>query len=365
MMDRGISHRLSVIAVLLLAVSACSKQAPAGEPGAVVEIRTAIDGTPGATKGVITGTDFPNWSGRANDPTGTFGIFSCLHEDVPSEFAAHKVATYNARGYKAGSALRYHYVATSGSGALEGTYSNSFILTQRKDDKTADLYAYAPWTVDAWESGPTAIPFETVKQWDWMYAVENNRPYLTPMDANDRENSDLDPAGTDLKASFYFRHAMARLRFEFRLLNTPTDYQVRLVSVTRSSGAPLYGAGTFNAITGTFENLVETDSLTPDLTEWIRSTAPAAINLLLVPGEIGPTDELILTFSANGRTLEPFVLTRDRVAHGDGVTYGLKAGYTYTYHFTMDNYIFLDGFTINTEWTTPGNPDDDLNPIHI
>jgi len=352
---------LSVAA--LLAAPACTKQ-PAVEQGAAVDVRLAVDATPG-TKGIITGTDFPNWNGQAGDPTGTFGIFSCVHEDVPSEYAAHKPATYNMRGYKAGSTLRYNYVATAGSGALEGEYSSRFLLTQRKDDKTADLYAYAPWTADAWASGPTAIPFQTVKQWDWMYAVENDRPYLTPIDANDQENSDLDPAGTDLKASFYFRHAMARLRFEFRLLNTPTDYLVRLVSVTRSSGAPLYSAGTFNAITGTFENLEETDSFSPNLAEWIRSTSPAAIDVLLVPGEIGPADELTFTFSANGQTLQPFVLTRDRVAHGDGVTYGLQAGYTYTYHFTMDNYVFLDGFSVSTDWTTPSDPDDDLNPIHI
>ena len=355
---------LSVVAVLLVTASACTKQ-PAGEQGAVVEIRTAIEGATADTKTIVTGTDFPNWNGRADEPAGTFGIFSCVHEDVPSEYVAHKPATYNARGYKTGNNLRYHYVATAGSGMLEGEYSNRFILTQRKDDKTADLYAYAPWSVDAWESGPTAIPFETIKQYDWMYAVENNRPYLTPIDANDRENSDLDPAGTDLKASFYFRHAMAQVRFEFRLLNTPTDYLVRLASVTRSPGAPLYSAGTFNAITGALENLEETDSFTPELHEWIRSTSPTAISILLVPGEIGPTDELTFTFTANGQTLTPFVLTRDRVAHGDGVTYGLQAGYTYTYHFTMDNYIFFDGFTVSTDWTTPSNPDDDLNPIHI
>ena len=91
----------------------------------------------------------------------------------------------------------------------------------------------------------------------------------------------------------------------------------------------------------------------------------AAISVLLVPGEIGPTDELTFTFTANGQTLQPFVLTRDRVAHGDGITFGLQPGYIYTYHFTMDNYVFFDGFTVSTDWTTPASPDDDLNPIHI
>ena len=66
---------LCVLAVLLVA-SACTKQ-PVGEQGAVVEIRTAIEGAAADTKCIITGTDFPSWSGREDDPTGTFGIFSC------------------------------------------------------------------------------------------------------------------------------------------------------------------------------------------------------------------------------------------------------------------------------------------------
>ena len=351
---------LSVMAVLLVAAPACTKQ-PAGEQGAVVDVRLAVNGAPG-TKGVITGTDFPNWNGQANDPTGTFGIFSCVHEDVPSEYAAHKPATYNMRGYKAGSTLRYNYVATSGSGALEGEYSSRFFLAQRQDNKTADLYAYAPWTADAWTSGPKAIPFETVKQWDWMYAVENTRPYLTPIDANDQENSDLDPAGTDLKAAFYFRHMMARLDFKFHLKNAPTVYDISLVSVTRSDGAHLYASGTFNAITGQLENLVESDSISPSVAFVRVNTTNEnlyVIRVLLVPETFESNEKLTFLFRANGENgqlLQPFVLTRDRVAHGDGVTYGLQPGYTYNYHFTLDNYVFFDGFSVDTEWTTDTLP---------
>lgn len=367
-MNRSFWHILPVTVALLVAVPACTKQ-PTGEQVAVVDIRVAVDGAPAYTKGVVTGMDFPTWNGQPNDPTGTFGIFSCVHEDVPSEYAAHKAATYNARGYKAGSSLRYHYVATSDSGTLEGEYSNRFILTQRKDDKTADLYAYAPWTADAWESGPTAIPFETARQWDWMYAIENDRPYLTPIDAQDRENSDLDPTGADLKAAFYFRHAMARLDFRFHLQNAPTVYDISLMSITRSDGAHLYASGTFNAITGALENLVETDSLSPAVASVrINSTGEFVIRVLLVPETFGSAEKLTFLFQANGangQLLQPFVLTRDRVAHGDGVTYGLQAGYTYNYHFTLDNYVFFDGFSVDTDWTTPTNPDDNLNPIHI
>lgn len=360
------SWHIVLAAAAFLAMAACSKQAPVEERSAVVEIRAAIDAAPGATKAIITGTTFPNWAGQENDPTGTFGIFSCVHEDVPSEYAAHKPATYNARGYKTSAGLRYHYVATSGSGSLEGEYSNRFILTQRKDDKTADLYAYAPWTADAWASGPTAIPFETAKQWDWMYAVENDRPYLTPIDGDDKENSDLNPAGSNLKAAFYFRHVMARLDFKFNLQHAPTWYDVSLVSVTRSDGAHLYASGTFNAITGALQSLTESDSISPSVAfVRINSTDEYVIRVLLVPETFGSDEKLTFYFranGANGQLLQPFVLTRDRVAHGDGVTYGLKAGYTYTYHFTLDNYVLFDGFTVDETWTTPT---EDLRPVDI
>jgi len=362
-------HIVCVAAVLMVVVSACTKQPADAVQEGVVDIRVAVGDTPGQTKGIVTGTDFPNWNGQENDPTGTFGIFSCVHEDIPSEYLAHKPAAYNARGYKAGSTLRYHYVASPTDGKLDAEYTSRFILAQRKDNKTADLYAYAPWTQDAWASGPTAIPFQTIKQWDWMYAIENDRPYLTPIDAQDRENSDLDPTGADLKAAFYFRHAMARLDFRFHLQNAPTVYDISLMSITRSDGAHLYASGTFNAITGALENLVETDSLSPAVASVrINSTGEFVIRVLLVPETFGSAEKLTFLFQANGangQLLQPFVLTRDRVAHGDGVTYGLQAGYTYNYHFTLDNYVFFDGFSVDTDWTTPTNPDDNLNPIHI
>ena len=92
------------------------------------------------------------------------------------------------------------------------------------------------------------------------------------------------------------------------------------------------------------------------------------LRVLLVPETFEADEKLTFLFRANGakgQLLQPFVLTRDRVAHGDGVTYGLQAGYTYNYYFTLDNYVLFDGFSVDTEWTTPANPDDDLNPIHI
>lgn len=351
-------HILPLMAALLAAAPACTKQESQEASGAVVDIRVAVDGAPAATKGIITGTNITNWNGQESDPTGTFGIFSCVHEDVPTEYVAHKAATYNARGYRAGSTLRYNYVASSGSGALMGEYSSSFILTQRKDNKTADLYAYAPWTQDAWASGPTAIPFETAKQWDWMYAVENDRPYLTPIDAQDRENSDLDPAGSDLKAAFYFRHAMARLDFKFKVKHTPTNYRITSLSIARTDAATtthLYTSGTFNAITGTLDGVEGTDgngkhilTIPKELT--VDSTTPVSLSILLAPTAVAD-DELSFTFTVNGQKLQPFVLKKAFVEHGVGSgVYGLQPGYTYTFNFTLDNYVYFDGFSVSENW---------------
>ncbi len=350
------------VAWLLLAAASCTRPVPDEDRRGVVDIHALVDAS--VSKSPVTGNNFPNWSGREDTPEGTFGIFCCEHEDSPALYRPHKNSNYNVRAYRSGSTLRYHYVSMMGSeGALDNEYSNRFILSQRKDNKTADIYAYAPWSRGAWASGPTAIPFQTRNQYDWMYAQENGS-----------DNLDLDPLGTDLKATFHFRHAMALLRFEFRLLNTPTNYTIYLESVTRSSGAPLYESGTFNAVTGTLDNLVETDKLEIHPAVSVNSTTPSSISLMLVPGVLSDTDSLTFHFIANpistnlatGQELVPFVLTKSLLEHSAVPgTYGLLPGYVYTYRFTLDNYVFFDGFTVDTQWKTPATPSEDLNPIHI
>ena len=361
-------HILSALSLAaLLAVSlACTKDPSFGgsESQAEVEIRTAISGAASATRGPVSGTAFPNWGGEtSNNPNGTYGIFACVHEETPSAYSPHKPALYNARAGRVSGKWRYYLVGEQSSGALDGSYSSKYILTSWKKespsdpDVTADLYAYAPWTLDAHASGPTAIPFETAKQWDWMYAQENGV-----------SNRDLNPSGTGLPATFTFKHVMARLDFNFRLLNVPTTYDISLVSVTRSDGAHLYASGTLNALTGELGNLVEEDSLSPSVAALrVNSTSEATLSVLLVPEAFESSEKLTFLFranGANGQILQPFVLTKDLVEHSDH-SFGLRAGYTYTYHFTLDNYILFDGFSVSTTWTTPTDPADDLNPIDI
>ena len=63
-------------------------------------------------------------------------------------------------------------------------------------------------------------------------------------------------------------------------------------------------------------------------------------------------DELSFIFElAGGESFLPFVLKKDFVEHeaGSGI-YGFQAGYTYTFNFTLDNYVYFDGFSVNEDW---------------
>ena len=80
-----------------------------------------------------------------------------------------------------------------------------------------------------------------------------------------------------------------------------------------------------------------------------------AFALLLVPTEVLADDELTFTFSCGSHVFPPFVLKREMVLHakadpGDPDIYGFQAGYTYTFQFTLDNYVRFDGFSIS-DWT--------------
>jgi hypothetical protein len=337
---------------LALVAAACSsgEVSPRGEGR--VEITAGID-TP--TKALTPGFDAP------------YGIFACLHEDVPHDFLPFKPATYNARVHGG----NVNYTVSLADGALDENNSPHFVLTSRPDvNEGADLYAYSPWMQEAWQSGPTAIPF-TAGQ-DVMYAVQNAPAYV-PGASPDRKNTNLNPAldTPPLKATFYFRHMMARLVFCFRLVNEPTSYEVTTIRVTDQNPAggtaKLIASGTYNAIEGTFnpglEEAQSCDFNVPNTERLISSsTTERTMSLLLVPTSISTDDELSFTFiMADGDKFPPFVLKKEQVRHADD-TYGFRAGYTYTFHFTLDNYVYFNGFSIDENWEPAGT---DLLPEEI
>ena len=347
-------HSLYLLLFPLLALSACFK--PAGETRreSVVEITTAVEGA-AATKGPLV------------DHTESYGIFACLHEDEPAAFEPFKPSAYNVYA-RNGS---FNYVADLVGGALDANASGRFVLTSRGDvNESADLYAYAPWTQDAYRNGPTRVPFTAGA--DVMYAVQNLSDYV-PGPAPDKKNAGLNPAldTPPLKATFYFRHAMARLVFKFTLKNEPTLYDLRRITVRDNNPAggtaTLYASGTFNAITGTFNpDLVETTEnervITDPYTDIASATTPMTVSMLIVPTPVSVDDELSFIFTlAGGESFLPFVLKKEHVRHDDD-SYGFRAGYTYTFNFTLDNYVYFNGFTIDEDWSPA---DTDLSPEDI
>lgn len=349
----GLTRKLLLPVVTLLSIVGCTKSSSfaGGEsleegelPQAVVNIQASLDETPG-TKALV------NFSSNVK-----YGIFTCISVDNPAPntpatpYERFKPSIWNAQADGAGTSWTYRNVASYSTGDLYSSGGSKFVLLGRNDNLTADLYAYAPWTLSAYESGPTAIPFS--RETDLMYAVQNV--------AN--ENRNLNPASpSDLSASFHFKHVMARLRFHFRLKNDNTTMGISLASIKDNNPAGgtvvLYSSGKFNAINGTLNDLTSVEELTGFGNQGTCTVTynadPAVYNgamtITLAPTPVSEDDELTITFKSGAITLPPFVLKKEQVKHSDGSTYGFKAGFIYHFYFTLDNYVHFDGFNIQ-EW---------------
>lgn len=328
---------IPLLLAVLVFVGGCTKDPSSVGPNgaeAVVEIHASVGNVSAVTK-----------AGFANE--STYGIFTCV-QGTSDKFLP---SLWNVKARLAGATWRYHYVADYATGAVyaDDASSDKFVLQGRKDNKAADLYAYAPFVPAAYGNayGPTAIPFS--REMDVMYAAQN------PSNAN----GGMDPAGlSPLSAAFDFQRLMACLEFDFTL-DTPnnTAMSIALVSIKDndpSGGAVLYTGGTFNAITGQFNqaSLTAAEELTSSLGSCtVVNDNTAAPNLghfsfTLVPTEVVTDGELVFTFQSGGHILPPFVLERAQVMHDDGITCGFQAGYKYVFHFTLDNYVRFRGFDI-------------------
>ena len=329
-------------------------------PEAVVDIRASLEDVEVETKGSL----------GAFADGADYGIFACIsvyNTPAPATpYMQFKPSLWNAKARKVSGGWRYHHVSNYTTGALysDGASTAKFVLQGRNDDKTADLYAYSPYIPSAYFSGPEAIPF--TRNLDLKYAVQNNPatpdPKYTdspnPGTPDPNPNHHLNPAsGSELSATFDFRRMMAALVFSFTL-DTPNNTTMRVYldsieDANPSGGAVLYTGGTFNAITGTFNSgMGTTDKLTSNLGYCDVSDAGGAFSITLVPTTVTADDELIFTFSTGGHTLPPFKLKVSQVTHvapdPRAGQVGFLAGYKYTFHFTLDNYVRFDGFDIKS-----------------
>lgn len=358
------NRKINILMLVSLLAVACSKQLP-GQSGAVetpVHIEAGLLSNKMGTKGPITDTNFPDAAASTTSAgAATYGIFVCENGTLDTP---HKSNSWNLRAAHypdddpSTPDWRYTYVGNLSTGALASGDYDDLSITSHPEGKTADLYAYAPYIQDAYRNTPQAIPFtmngSMVSQIDLMYAVEN----LT------NANSALDPRESSLNATFTFRHAFTLLEFKFKLRVNGTFTSLNRINVSLNdpdddgiTSGKIYTSGTFNAVTGTFNscNAVNSYSVTypnsyaTGATDINSATIEASAYLMLVPTQ-PENDELVFRFTIGGLTLQPFYLKKSQLLHSDGITYGFQSGFTYTFHFTLDNYLYLDGIDIEDGW---------------
>lgn len=379
---------ICIIIPTLLFVS-CQGDPMPGPRETVVNIDASLVEADLATKMPITGTSFPDYylGSNAYSGMGTYGIFVCKH-GTTDRANAHKTNSYNLRALYTSGRWYYFYVSSLSDGQVSSVGTNNLTLTPRDNsEETADLYAYAPYIYGAYSAGPTAIPYSIARasrdQIDLMYAEENKATFDDETDDQDG-NENLNPLSeTPLNATFIFKHAFSLLAFRFKLRNdasvegalgTGTNYDMTDITVTlnphpTNPKAKLYRSGTFNAITGSFNNGgAEATSLSIATFEsgsydhFIISSASsyATAYIMLVPTDVSD-NELVFTFTVNGHTLQPFYLQASQLTRYEnntpvpGSAGKLEGGYKYTFNFTLDNYLYFDGFSVG-EWTTPTDP---------
>ena len=335
--------RAFFILITFALCTACSKnQDVQKNDSCIVNITTSIEDGSVQTKAY----DFGD-----NDQ---YGIFVCMNG---STTARHKSNSWNMRArYYYGNWYYYYLRDQSGSGNTSDTPYEHLTLTAREDGVTADLYAYAPYNIDAYSSGPAAVPFTLGP--DYMYAVENTYPESDPL-----SNKGLDPSASSgvQSAQFTFRHIFSKLFFRFRLKNTPSNYTVYKIIVylrdpdgDGNTTAHIYTNGTFNITTGN----INAGATPRDSLIWNISYPYLVVNsttnyneayIYMVPTDVAD-DELEVQFVIEDQTTKPFKIKREYLLHNDGVTYGFQAGYRYYFDFTIDNYVYFDGFTISDSW---------------
>lgn len=337
-----------LLLVLLLLPSGCNKQNyEAGPKEAIVNIRTSIESTSPATKYHISGTT-----------VNSYGIFVCEHNttDTPHKSNSWNIlAQYNSTAGE----WQYYYVANLITGALSSSPTQNLTITERPDGHSADLYAYLPYRQDAFNKSPTRIPYSlpcSDVTWydrdiqDLLYAVQNGSG-----------NKDLDPtSGDPLEAVFTFRHAFALLVFNFSSLYSGSSHNIFRATISKNpdytgvSIARLYASGTFNAITGTFndDDAVNVQSFFSQAADWRTDiTSPGVespLYMMIVPTEFND-GELQVTFMLDGINTRPFIIRNVDVQHFDG-TAGFQAGYVYNFHYTIENYVRFDGVTVSDDW---------------
>ena len=318
---------LALVLPMLLAVTACTAEKS--------ETPTASDTLLDITAGMAVDAAAVTRAGGHIIFSGSMGLFVCRHESgTPTLFTEQNPCYNNICASGSGSSYSFNFEGNDAS------FSNLY-LTSNREGTNADVYAYAPFTAGV--TAPTSVPFTTAS--DIMWAGQN-------AGARSGGNMDIAIDGTVKPVTLTFHHLLSRIRVGFRLHHAGSHLGMSY-SITHPEGqtsqTKFYNGGKMNALDGTLFDLTECDVLSSSGGTLASCTDYLYLDMLTVPTDI--IDNLQLNIYVGGILFGTYTLTPEMFLHSDGATQGLKAGYTYTFQFDIDNYTHLTGLHIDEDWT--------------
>lgn len=317
------NYRIYILFFIVSLVTSCERENLPFKLTVDAEIETVAEGT----KAVITGNRFS--TGNA------IGIFVYYDEYVPySQKYMNIRATYSS-------------ISPNWSYRLAGAnsdFSDGIYLRYPDVEYSGGVHisAYSPWIdgVEDIRSIPFTVGGEYKEIVDLMYAIQNQGISNT-----------IIPDGADKRVELTFKHSMSMLRLGFRCKHDQSKVSVTSVTLEKKDGGstPLYVSGVFNALTGEFASLVPGGSVTTSYSGQnyaFDNTGYLYLPFLILPGEYKADGDYILKFKFDGQDLEAvYEIKKSDISKFD-------PGYSYTFNFTFNNYVQIDGVTVNVsgEW---------------
>lgn len=304
---------------------------------------TDIENAAPEVKAVIEGDNFA----QAN----TFGLFvyHAESQNPMTEFKDYGSKYANIMAKKDGQNWKYTLNGLTSASASE----NFFLIDPSAGGSGAlAICAYAPF-VDGAKS-IKEIPFtvggQHSKITDLMWAIQNQNS----------SNLNIMPKGNDETVSLTFRHALSMIRIKLKCKHFGTTMQVSSIKIRKNADGetPLFGSGTFNAVTGQFNvDLIETSEVVFDCKNermTFNSETSLSIPILIVPTEYKADDDYEIVFEFNGQTLPTiYPINQDDIKVNNVCKF--EQGKVYNFEFVFNNYAQITGVTINTDvddWTS-------------
>lgn len=340
---------------------------------------------PHQSRSIVSGTSpFSNF---------TFGLFINKHNDdsdVLEPFSDNAV-NWNIKATQSGNTKNNWVWAYANASST--TFSPLTLYSPDPENEHIDLYAYSPW-----KSGVTLEKGYVFNLASQTQGNSNNIEDVMYATYTGAGNLDKEIGEANLPLGIQFHHALSRININLRLKNPQqAGYDnwhylcIRKIVLSRKSGAatPLNIVGSMNPITHeltpvkSFETTQQIEGVT--LTDNNRNTYRGytltqlknnnvhlivddnyrSYDMLVYPTEYLQDDDFELKFYFDSdyeseALVQSFPIKMSDITHSDGVTTGFKAGYTYKFYFTIDNFMRLSNIVISDEWETVGTEETEI-----